>query len=58
MRPLAWFCGISIPPGVAGLALGPPDVAWVFITLIGWPVLVYVAAYAYWAVKDPDRLGV
>lgn len=57
MRPLAWFCAILIPSGVAGLAFGPPDVSWAFFALVGFPVLLYVAAYAYWAKTDPARLG-
>jgi hypothetical protein len=59
MRPLAWFCAILIPSGVAGLALGRrPDFDWVFLGLIGYAVLLYAGAYAYWAKTDPDRLGV
>ena len=57
MAPLAWLCGIVVPAGAAGLALGPASFAWAYVALIGFVVLLYAGFYVYWAVKDPDRLG-
>jgi hypothetical protein len=57
MSPLAWFCGITIPSCVAGLSYGPPAYSWVFVVLMLFAAVLYVAFYVYWAVKDPDRLG-
>jgi len=53
----AWFCGIAVPPGVVGLSFGPANFAWVFVAVIGLPMLLFVGSYIYWAVTDPDRLG-
>lgn len=57
MAPLAWFCGILVPAGTAGLIWGPPNFAWAYLALLGFSMLLYAGFYAYWAVKDPNRLG-
>lgn len=61
MSPIIWLFAISISGLLSTLYLCPKEhTYWLipsFSILVGFVLLLFTAAYVYWSLKEPDRLG-
>ncbi len=56
LNPILWLSGIVWPAALAAMAFAPAPFNYFAAAVGGLTVLMALSAYAYFALKDPDRL--